>query len=270
MQEAPTDDRAADERVTALADALAQARTSRVGLEPLTSTHPDLDLPGAYAVQLEGVRRRVAAGERVVGHKVGLSSRAMQRQLGVDSPDLGHLFAGEVLRSGATLQVGALLAPRVEPEIAFVLARALRGPDVSVEQVLAATDHVLPALEIIDSRISDWRIGLVDTVADNASGAGAVLGDTPVPVNGLDLPGVAVQLFLDDELVDSGTGAAVLEHPARAVAWLAGTLSELDGGGLEAGHVVLSGSCTKAFPVHPGTRVRAELSGLGCVELTCT
>lgn len=256
--------------VASLADALDRARTTCEPVEPLSGTHPGLDLSSAYAVQLEGVRRRLAAGERVVGHKVGLTSLAMQEQLGVDSPDLGHLFAADVLASGGELDVSRLLAPRVEPEIAFVLGSALSGPDVHAAQVLAATAHVLPSLEVIDSRIRDWRIGLLDTVADNASGAGTVLGAEPIDVTGLDLAAVEVELHVDGELREKGVGAAVLGDPAEAVAWLVRALHALDGSGLEPGHVVLPGSCTRAVAVTAGTQVRAVFTGLGTVELRCT
>lgn len=255
-----------------LAAELAAAAHTRVGVEPLSARFPGLTLDTAYAVQLAGVRARLVAGDRVVGHKVGLTSRAMQEQLGVTAPDLGHLFDRDLQDTAvapAVLRLPEFVAPRVEPEIGFVLARALQGPGVTAADVLAATGEVVAALEIIDSRVLDWRIGLLDTVADNASGAGTVLGASRLPAAGVDLPAVEVTLAVDGEVVAAGSGGDVLGNPAEAVAWLANALAELDGSGLQAGHVVLPGSCTRAVSLAAGQTATASFSqGLGSVSVT--
>ena len=258
-----------EQDVARAADSLVRARRERVAVAPLRETYDGLDLDGAYAVQQAAAqRRRDEEGDRVVGHKVGLTSAAMQQMLGVDQPDFGHLWASDLVEDASPdarvpeLAADRWVAPRVEPEVAFVLADALKGPGVTVDDVLAATRHVVASLEVIDSRVRDWDIRLVDTVADEASGGGAVLGTPAVVVDDVDLPAVEVRLLIDGEVVETGRGDAVLGHPAEAVAWLANTLGER-GVALEAGHLVLPGSCTRAVPVRPGQTVRAEFAGLG-------
>ena len=260
-----------DDDVARAADALVQARRSRTPVAPLRETYDGLDLDGAYAVQQAAAqRRRDEEGDTVVGHKVGLTSAAMQQMLGVDQPDFGHLWAADLVDDAdpdgdgptPTLDPTRWVAPRVEPEMAFVLAEPLKGPGVTVDDVLAATREIRPSLEVIDSRVRDWDIRLVDTVADEASGAGAVLGGPARPPADVDLTAGEVRLFVDGEVVETGRGDAVLGHPAAAVAWLANTLAER-GVALEAGHLVLPGSCTRAVPVTPGSTVRAEFDGLG-------
>ncbi|MFI6376124.1 2-keto-4-pentenoate hydratase [Streptomyces sp. NPDC050546] len=236
-------------------------------VDPLSELFPGLDTADAYAVQQGNIARRLTAGATVVGHKVGLTSAAMQRLLGVDEPDFGHLLDDMVHRDGGAVGASRYCAPRVEPEICFRLAEPLRGPGVTVADVLAATEAVAPALEIVDSRIRDWRITLADTVADNASSAGLVVGAwTPlgeVP----DLPAVQVDLLVDGERVASGSGREVLGHPAAAVAWLADTLYAFDSA-LEAGHVILPGAMTTAPFVTAGQKVEARFSGLGPVTVS--
>jgi 2-keto-4-pentenoate hydratase len=251
-------------RTAEAAALLAAAERDRVPVPPLTGRWPDLTIDDGYAIQRHNVARRVAAGARVVGHKVGLTSAAMQEMLGVGEPDFGHLLDDMVVAGEA--EAAAYLAPRAEIEIAFVLRSALTGPGVTAADVLAATDHVRAAIEIIDSRIADWRIALVDTVADNASSAGVVLGERRVAPAGLDLAAVEGRLRLGGTLVERGPGAAVLGHPAVAVAWLANTLG-VRGVALEAGHVVLPGACTRAVPVAPGDVVVGDFDGLGAVEV---
>jgi 2-oxo-3-hexenedioate decarboxylase/2-keto-4-pentenoate hydratase len=185
--------------------------------------------------------------------------------LGVDEPDYGHLFDDMFFAGGASVDLGRYLQPRVECEIAFLLRDRLVGYDVTVEQVLDATESVAPALEIIDSRIADWKITLADTIADNASSGGVVLGSW-IPLSAdVDLPEITVDVAINDERVGSGQGAAVLGHPAAAVAWIANRLAGL-GGALEAGHVVMPGSCTKAFDLHAGDHVEAVYTEIGSVS----
>lgn len=254
----------------AAANALADAERDRVPIAPLRETWLGLDLADAYAIQLTGVAARLAAGRVVRGHKVGLTAAAMREALGIDEPDYGHLLDDMFVPDGGSVPAGRYLAPRVEVEVAFVLRAPLRGPGVTVADVLEATDHLLPSIEIIDSRIADWRIGLADTVADNASSAGVVLGSTRTPVDAVDTAGIGAVLTVGD-LTETGHSSAVLGDPAAAVAWLANTLAALDGAaGLEAGHVVLPGSCTRAMPVTPGTSVRGDFDVLGSVSVTFT
>lgn len=250
-----------------LADALAQAERDAAPIAPITATHPELTPRDAYAIQALNVERRCAADGHVIGRKVGLTSRAMQEMLGVNEPDYGVMFDDTRLASGEEVELDALIAPRVEPEIAFVLGRDLAGPGVTAADVLAATDHVIPALEVIDSRIADWRIGLVDTIADNASYGRIVLGSRPTRADSIDLASATVELAVDGGVTQRGDGAAVLGHPAEAVAWLANALHEF-GVTLAAGEVVLPGSMTAAIPLAAGKRVAADFGSLGSVEMT--
>jgi 2-keto-4-pentenoate hydratase len=254
----------------AAAAALRTSEQTGIGGPPLSDTYPGLTVNDAYAIQMININGRVDAGAVIVGHKVGLTAKAMQVLLGVDEPDFGHILDDMVHPSGGTLVIDGFLQPRVEPEIAFRLGRPLRGPNVTVADVLAATDAVCASLEIVDSRIADWKIALVDTIADNASSAGMVLGPDWVPIaDAPDLPYVAVELFVNGDLVDTGLGSAVLGHPAAAVAWLANTLAPL-GACLDAGQIILPGSCTSAPFIRPGDRVEARFSGLGTVDVEFT
>jgi 2-keto-4-pentenoate hydratase len=232
-------------------------------VEPLSEAYPGFTVDDAYAVQLGQVKAWRDEGRTVVGHKVGLTSLAMQRQLGVDQPDFGHLFAD--MRYSGVAEVERFISPKVEPEIAFVLARPLRGP-VTVEEAVAAVGYVQPALEIIDSRIRDWQIGLADTIADNASSGGFVLGEQQTELADIDLARVDCVLTMDGSGAGTGTGAAVMGSPVNALVWLVNTLGER-GVGLEAGHIVLPGSITAAVPVKAGSVVSAVFSGLGTVSV---
>ena len=189
--------------------------------------------------------------------------------IGVDEPDYGCLYADRVHDSGVAIAADDLIAPRVEPEIAFVLAEPLSGPGVSAEDVLAATTYVVPSIEVIDSRIADWRITLVDTIADNASCARVVLGDRRTAVGDVALAAAMVELRVNGEAVEHGSGAAVLGHPAKAVAWLANALAG-HGVTLEAGHVLMPGSLTAAVPFAQGDHVVADFGPLGTVEVRCS
>lgn len=249
--------------LASVADALARAEATGTPIAPITATHPELGVDEAYAIQTLNVQAR---GTTVVGHKIGLTSQAMQDMLGVDEPDFGVLYADRVHRSGVVLPTAGLISPRIEPEFAFVLRSDLHGPGVTAADVWAATGQVLPAVEVIDSRIADWKIGLVDTIADNASCHCAVLAEAGVSPGDVDLGAAAVRLLVDGEVVQAGTGAAVLGDPAEAVAWLANAIARY-GQGLQAGHVVLSGSMTAAVPLRaPGTVV-ADFGPLGTVEV---
>jgi 2-keto-4-pentenoate hydratase len=247
-----------------MAELLLGAYASHEPIEPLTGTYEELTVEDAYEIQLLQVRRWLAAGGQVKGHKVGLTSAAMQRQLGVSQPDYGHLLDGMFWLEHEPIPVSRFLQPRVEPEIAFVLAKPLRGPSVTVVDAIDAVGFVLPALELIDSRIKDWRIGLADTIADNASSGGVVLGSTPVPLSGIDLRLAGCTLHKNGELAGTGAGGAVLGSPVSALVWLANTVGAR-GVALEAGQVILPGSVTAAVPVKAGDSVTATFAGLGSV-----
>ena len=256
-----------EESIAKAAETLLGAYASRLPVAPLTAVHPVLSAADAYAVQLAQVATWTANGAVVKGHKVGLTSAAMQRQLGVDQPDFGHLLDTMFLPEGTTADYGRLLQPKAEPEIAFVLDRPLRGPGVTVAEARAAVDFVLPALEIIDSRIADWKITLPDTIADNASSGAVVLGSRPVRPDSVDLALTGCLLYRNGRIEGTGAGGAVLGSPVNALVWLANTLAPL-GVTLEAGHVVLPGSVCAAIPFGPGDTVSAAFDRMGSVSIT--
>jgi 2-oxopent-4-enoate hydratase len=252
-----------------LADRLWQAEAERKPIEPITDAHHGLTVEDAYAIQTVNVERRVAAGRVIRGRKVGLTSRAMQQLLGVDEPDFGVLLDDMFVEDGADIEVEALLQPRVEAEIAFVIARDLAGPGVTTADVLTAIAGVLPAIEIVDSRIAEWRIQLVDTVADNASCGRLVIGGRLTPVTAVDLRLIGMLFYRNGKPIDSGAGAAALGNPAYCVAWLANKLGEL-GSGLRAGDIVLAGALHRMVPVRPADVFRAEFAQLGDVTIRFT
>jgi 2-keto-4-pentenoate hydratase len=233
-------------------------------VEPLIARFDGLSLDDAYEIQTIQTRRRTAQGARIVGFKVGLTSAPMQQQLGIDQPDYGVLFDDMVWAADAPIPAAGYLQPRAEPEVALVLDQPLSRPGLSVADVLGATRCALPAIEIIDSRIADWQIRLVDTIADNASSAGLVLGSTPVSPVGIDLALVGCVFRRNGRIVQTGAGAAVIGSPLHAATWLANTLTAR-GVVLEPGHVILTGSVTAAVPVAAGDTVTASIDRLGSV-----
>ena len=255
----------AEQRLEA-AEALRVAEETQVAIPPLVQTYPAIDVVDAYEIQLHNIRRRLAAGVTVHGHKVGLSSKAMQEMMGVDEPDYGHLLSDMVYGEDAPIPTSSFLIPRVEVEVGFVLGDDLPGEGCTVEDVLRCTDYIAPAIELIDSRIADWKIGLVDTIADNASSCGVVLGKERVKPDELDVKAIDATLSINGAEVARGTSGAVLGDPTIAVAWLANKVASF-GVRLEAGHVVLPGSCTRAYDVKPGDDVVAVFEGLGSVHL---
>ena len=250
----------------AIAEQLEDAWVAGAPVEPLTDTVPGFDVSDAYRVQDAWTDLRVEAGETIVGRKIGLTSLAMQTQLGVDQPDYGHLLASMGVANGGAVTTAELIAPRIELEIAFLLGRTLEGPGVTVADALAATEAVFPSLEIIDSRIADWKIGLVDTVADNASSGRFVLPSRLTPARDLDLRLVGGIMEINGVLTSWSCGAAALGDPAACLAWLANALAAY-GGRLEAGDIVLSGALDKSMPVKPGDVVRAEFDRLGSASV---
>ena len=250
-----------------LAADLAEAERSRNPLDPLTAGHPDIDVVDAYEIQLINIRQRIAEGARVVGHKVGLSSEAMQKMMGVDEPDYGHLLADMEVFSDVPVPAARYLFPRVEVEVGFILADDLPGEGCTEDDVLAATAAYAPAIELIDTRIKDWKIALCDTIADNASSAGFVLGPQRVSPKDIDICAIDAVLTRNGEVVAEGRSDAVLGNPVTAVGWLA---RKVDGFGvrLKAGDIVLPGSCTRAIDARPGDAFVADFAGLGSVRLS--
>jgi 2-keto-4-pentenoate hydratase len=250
-----------------LDNALREARPVAPPIERI----PGLDLDDAYRVQRALIARRIERGARPVGRKVGLTAKAMQDLLGVDQPDHGVVFDSMMVASGGTIRAADLIAPKVEAEIAFYIEWPLAGPEVSAADVLAATDRVAPALEIVDSRVADWRIGIADTVADNASSGLVVLGPA-VAIDAVDLVTEEATVSVRttpaaDSASSTGRGAAVLGHPAEAVAWLARTLAPY-GEGIAAGEFVIPGSMAKALPFGAGDVLEASFATLGEVRVT--
>ncbi|MFI9406075.1 2-keto-4-pentenoate hydratase [Nocardia sp. NPDC052316] len=251
---------------TELADELELAERDRVAIDPLVARYPDIDVVDAYEIQLINIRRRLDSGARVVGHKVGLSSEAMQQMMGVDEPDYGHLLAEMEVYEDVPVEAGRYLFPRVEVEVGFVLGADLPGADCTEDDVLAATVAFAPAIELIDSRIKDWKIGLTDTISDNASSAGFVLGPQRVAPKDIDIKAIDAVLTRNGEVVAEGRSDAVLGDPVIAVAWLARKVASF-GVRLKAGDIVLPGSCTRAIDARPGDAFHAEFAGLGSVRL---
>lgn len=250
-----------------LAADLAQAERSKVPIPPLTDGHPDIDVVDAYEIQLINIRQRVAEGAKVIGHKVGLSSKAMQQMMNVDEPDYGHLLDDMAVHEDAPVKSADYLYPRVEVEVGFILADDLPGAGCTEDDVLAATAAFAPAIELIDTRITDWKIKLCDTIADNASSAGWVLGENRVSPKDIDITAIDAVLTRNGEVVAKGRSDAVLGNPVTAVAWLARKVDSF-GVRLKAGDIVLPGSCTKAFDATPGADYVADFAGLGSVHLS--
>lgn len=231
----------------------------RDGLEPV-------DIEGAYAVQTINTRFWEAQGRRIVGRKAGLTAKAVQVQLGVDQPDFGVLFEDMEIADGGNLDPARALQPKAEAEIAFVLGAGLPGADTTAEQVAAAVQSVHAAIEIVDSRIADWKIAFADTVADNGSSAFFVLG-TGRPLDGVDLEGAAMEMTIDETVASTGIGAAALGNPLNAAAWLARTLADR-GEPLKAGDVLLAGALGPMVALQPGNRVHAAVAGIGSASFT--
>jgi 2-keto-4-pentenoate hydratase len=250
-----------------LAAGLADAERSRVPITPLTAAHPDIDVVDAYEIQLINIRARLDDGARVIGHKVGLSSEAMQKMMGVDEPDYGHLLADMEVFEDVPVDTARFLYPRVEVEVGFILADDLPGAGCTEDDVLAATAAFAPSIELIDTRIRDWKIALCDTIADNASSAGWVLGPQRVSPKDIDIKTIDAVLTRNGELVAEGRSDAVLGNPVTAVAWLARKVDSF-GVRLKAGDIVLPGSCTRAIDARPGDNFVADFAGLGSVRLS--
>ncbi len=250
--------------VAEVADRLWQAEVDRSPINPITGTHPGLSVEDAYAIQTHNIERRVGSGRVIRGRKVGLTSRPMQELLGVSEPDFGVLLDDMFVEDGDEVPLGTMLQPRVEAEMAFVIGRDLAGPGVTTSNALTAIAGVLPAIEIVDSRIADWKIALIDTVADNASSGKLVIGGKLTKVTDFDLRLAGMVMTRNGAVIDTGAGAAALGNPARCVAWLANKLAAF-GASLRADDVVLPGAVHRMVPVQPGDVFRAEFAYLGAV-----
>lgn len=249
------------EDLAQIAASLRRAEADRCPVLPPSSTFT-LSISDAYTIQRRNTQLRLNAGERIVGRKVGLTSAAMQQQLGVDQPDFGVLFEAMVLPSGSDVALSELVAPRIEAEFAFRIAESL-SHEVDQQSVMDAVSHVMLALEIIDSRVSDWQIGIGDTIADNASSARVVVGpEVPAtPALLASLPEIVLELQADGEPLTSGAGSAVMGHPLTAVVWLLNALAQ-QGDGLRSGDIVLAGAVHASVPLLPGRTLTATCSAL--------
>lgn len=253
---------------TANTDELARRLAEAYTAAPIAPIARDLvDVAQAYQVQLAQIEARLAAGRRIVGRKIGLTSPAVQKQLGVGEPDFGHLTDEMVFGDNAVLTHEDLRQPRVEAEVALILGRDLDMPNATIADVIAATDYVLPSLEIVASRIADWKIGILDTVADNASAGAVVLGGPARRLEGIDLSGCGMVMTINGEIVSRGEGSDCLGSPLNAAAWLARTSFAL-GRPLRAGEVILTGALGPMRPVAPGDQVHAVIDGLGTVSVS--
>jgi len=258
----------ASSELRALARRLYDAQQQRRPIALLTNERPITERE-AYDIQWALVEEHLERGGKVVGKKTGLTSKAKQVQMNTSEPLYAYLIDKTILTDGAEVRRADLIHPRVECEIAFMMGRQLHGPGVTGDQVLAATQHVLPALEVIDSRYDNFKFTLPDVVADQASAANVVLGGRVRSPRGLDLRLLGMVLQINGGDVATGSGAAVLGHPADSVAWLVNKMAEMDAGGLEEGDLVMAGGLVEAFPVEPGDHLRAEFDHLGSVSLRC-
>jgi 2-keto-4-pentenoate hydratase len=252
------------QRADEFSERLFNAMQSGVPIAPLTDDEPNMTLQDGYAVQQGIVRRMIEGGDRIVGYKLGLTSRPMQEMLGIDSPDLAPVLASHVLADGAAIDSSRFIAPRMEAEIAFVLGADLHGPDCTPAAVMQATAGISAALEIVDSRVADWKIKLADTVSDMASCGAIVMSSLLVPLHDFDVRLTGMVFTKNGELVATGAGGAAYGNPATAIAWLVNTLHPL-GEGLRAGQIVMTGALHAAVPVATGDVFRAEFDRLGPV-----
>nr|WP_279325980.1 2-keto-4-pentenoate hydratase [Bacillus sp. FJAT-47783] len=221
----------------------------------------------AYYTQLEQIRQKVEAGGKVVGKKIGLTSKVMQEMFQVNNPDYGHLLNTMMHLDGSDVSLSRFIQPKLEFEIAFVLKKDLKGPGVTVLDVVEATDYIVPAIEIIDSRIKDWKISFEDTVADNGSSAGVIIGGKPTKLDEVNVSHIGMAVYRNGTYFDSAAGAAVMGNPARAVAWLANALVKYDIS-LYKGEVILSGALSKAVPVESGDQWTVDFDHIGSVSAT--
>ncbi len=258
------------EQIQQCGDELYNALTNRTTLRPFTERFPDISINDAYHISLRMVERRVEAGEKIIGKKIGVTSKAVQNMLNVHQPDFGYLTDNMVFNQGEEMPISEqLIQPRAEGEIAFILKKDLMGPGVTNADVLAATECVMPCFEIVDSRIEDWNIKIQDTVADNASCGLFVLGDNAVSPNQVDLATCGMVVEKNGSIISTGAGAAALGSPVNCVTWLANTLGQF-GIPLKAGEVILSGSLVPLEPVQAGDFMTVSIGGIGSASVRFT
>src|SRR5580700_7389352 len=247
------------------ADILIAAEKERKQAVQLSKTWPGITMEDAYAISTAVANRKIAGGAKLIGHKVGLTSKAMQRSSQIDEPDYGYLLDHMMIADGASVRHENFCLPRVEVELAFVMGKPLKGPGVGLTDVLRATEYVVPALEIVDARLQDPR-KIFDTVSDNGAAAGIVVGGRPVGPMDVDLRWVGGIMYRNAEIEETGVAAGVLGHPALGVAWLANKLGQ-HGVALEAGHIVLAGSFTRVVHARKGDTLHADFGQLGGIAL---
>ena len=247
------------------ADILMAAQKERKQAVQLSVTFPGITIEDSYAISTEVSRRKIAAGAKLIGHKVGLTSKAMQRSSMIDEPDFGFILDDQMIADGAKVKHADYCKPRVEVELAFVMGKRLMGPGVGLAEVLRATEYVIPAIEIVDARIQDQR-KIFDTVADNGAAAGIALGGRPVGPMDVDLRWVGGIMYRNSEIEETGLAAGVLGHPALGVAWLANKLGTM-GVALEPGHLVLAGSFTRVVFAQKGDTLHADFGPLGGIAI---
>jgi 2-keto-4-pentenoate hydratase len=253
--------------ISKLTEEFLEAEAKLVPVEPLSIRYPELSVKDSYDIQLQWVERKLEEGRVIIGKKVGLTSKAMQDMLGVDEPDYGHLLDNMKVSSGTELLRKDFIKPKVEAEIGFILKEDLCGPNVTYVDVLLATEALVPTLEIIDSRIEDWKIRLVDTVADNGSSARAVIGEPFYDLEKIDLRTLSMTLIKNGGISATGAGAAALGHPAYAIAWLANKLADYNIS-LKAGELILPGALSAAIDVDSGDEITAAFGKLGSVTIS--
>lgn len=265
------DDAARRKQIEKLGDELYDALRTRSTLRPLTERWPEITIEDAYHVSLRMVNRRIEDdGEKIIGKKIGVTSRAVQEMLGVFQPDFGYLTDTMMYPNGGPMPISErLIQPRAEGEIAFKLKKDLNGPGVTNDDVLEATEYVMACFEVVDSRVKDWKVKIQDTVADNASCGLFVLGDEHADPKGLDFPALKMRVYKNGRFLSEGYGSAALDSPLNCVSWLANTLSKF-GITLNAGDVVLSGSLVPLEPVVAGDDMRLELDGIGTASVRFT
>ncbi|MED5421305.1 MAG: 2-oxo-hepta-3-ene-1,7-dioic acid hydratase [Pseudomonadota bacterium] len=257
------------------ADALYKAEKDRRQIPPLTLTHPDMDMDEAYAIQRTWVDRKIAKGREITGYKIGLTSRAMQLSMKIDTPDFGILLDDMYFSNGSTIPAANFTDPRIEAEFAFVLKAPLHGPDITVDEVMAATDYIVPALELIAARSyrvdpeTGYTRNVYDTIADNAANAGYIPGDRKIDPTGIDLPWSGAMIFLNGQIEETGLAGGVMGHPAHGICWVCKRFAP-HGIGLEPGQFILAGSFTRPIAVSPGDNIRADYGSLGTIEIDFT
>jgi 2-oxo-hept-3-ene-1,7-dioate hydratase len=247
------------------AESLLEAERTRTPVVQLSKTYSNIEIEDSYAIQAEVTRRKIAGGAKLIGHKIGLTSKAMQQSSGIDEPDYGHLLDNMIVADGAKVKHADYCVPRVEPELAFVLGKPLKGPGIGLLDVLRATEYIVPAIEIIDARVQNPR-KIYDTVADNGAAAGIIIGGRPVGPNDVDLRWVGAVFYRNSEIEETGLAAGVLGHPALGIAWLANKVGQF-GTVLEPGHIMLSGSFTRPVWAAKGDTLHADFGPLGALAV---